>query len=930
MIENIPIPLVSNEAGVKVLLTAVGVKLPSAFKLLHSVLLSECESFDIDVNSVAPESFRINGQVKFSIQVCESSDALKFLLGLADPLAPHLDFQVVVGAAVAESQKDLIDCAKDFDHTVQSSVSNSVPCLFVFSSSTFDGSQLPECATQIPSNSDENDIKRRVRQGFLSRSMEYIHKISEQCDELLKEKDNPENLAKLASYAFMLGGYSAASEYYSQALKYRQSYKIFSLAYDFATDKNLKIDFDKNSFDRDMPSQLSGLREDNSFPNECASAISYAFKTTNALVQARTLIRIASKVPEYSRPLLHLAADTLRTKKPSSSYYQLVLLLLFHYGHKRTFHFYCDQYINNTKSAPSFLLKAFADVVTSSNDWVEQRVNPAAKLFSSQSVPRVIKNDLMVYLLTYLHRISAEKQKEIIDLIPSNMEIDSKILIDVRSVESIPQNSPINEASVGKSNVFIYSPLQRRSSEKRCAAGDEISFGFQLYNPLSIPLTFDMISLNATNAVVYPVATTIPPKKAIYLALLLKAQDVGNLEVTGFTFVTKNLTGTYKLSKPIVMDVIETLPALVMKQPYRFETQLVENSNVNIAFELINTSNAAVDLKSIKFAPIPPILTPTSLPIAYPPAVNPPLPPSLQPGQSHQFELSFIADHSNTILSFAVEYGKEKYTRRFELNQELTILDGPRISHIQVVSLDDHDDFDTNSVTFMAVISNPFTNPVSVTNNVDETSIVIEPKAFGTFLLNIDRIDINIDPKLKKWSTDGLDSEHIRKCESAAVKAKNAPLTLPEKRIIWSTLLLKKKIGEQLKLQWSTINGLSGSLPFTHAKVSPETLALLQPPPFKVDFQLEKKMENIWELNTKIESNENLKLKAQLYLDLEDIGDRPNCVFTAGSEINFVESPCSFVTAIHCLPYGKLSVVGRFYIGDLKAYFVRKTVFPLE
>ncbi|OHS98605.1 hypothetical protein TRFO_35007 [Tritrichomonas foetus] len=937
MIENLPIPFLSTESSVKVLLTAVGVKLPSAFKTLHSILDNLCKTLELDIKSFAPDFFNIGGQANFSLSVCESSDALPFLLGLADPLVPHLDFQVVVGAAVAESQQGLIECALSFDKIVQDSISTAVPCLFVFSSSSFDGSHLPACATQIPSDSSDVDVARRVREGFVRCSMEYLLDLRNKCDELYQGKDQPVNLAKLASYAFLLGGYDVASEFYNSALKHKPQMYVTSLVTELSSYSNLHIDFDKNSTtDRDVPSQLLPLlREDVSFPSEYTAAISVAHKCTDSLVEIRALIRIANKVPQLSRPLLQLAIQLMKGKHKAqyNFYFQLALLILLHNGYKRTFTFHCEQYLNSAVevSPPSFLLKAFVDVITSSNDWCEQRVNPAARLFSSSTVPRAIKNNLMRYLLTYLHKITpSDKQNEILNLIPSNMEVDARILIDVRAVDYIPPNSPINEASSGRSNVFIYSPLTKRSSEKRCAAGDELSFMFQLYNPLAIPLIFDSISLNATNATVYPVVFTLQPKRVSNLALLLKAKDVGTLELSGFSFVSQNLTGIFRLGKPMVIDVIEKLPTLVMKQPFRFETKLVENSDININFQLINTSSANVDVKGIKFAPIPPVLTPTSLPIVYPPAVNPPLPPSLAPGQSHQFNLSFVADHSNTILSFAVEYGTDKFTRRFELNQQLEIVDGPHISHVQVVSLDDHDDFDTNTVTFMIVIKNPFSNPVVVRNTDNETPTVIGAKELGTFLLNVDRININIDPKTKKWISEGLDNEHIRKCESTAVKLKNAPLTIGEKRTLWSTLYLKKKIGEQLKFQWSTVNGLTGLLPFNHVNINMETLTLLQPPAFKVNFTLTKKMENVWELNTQIECEEPLMLRARLMFDLQDIGDNANCIFTAGVEENVVEAPTSFVTAIHCLPVGKLLVVGKFYIGDLDAFFVRRGCFPLQ
>lgn len=938
MIEDLPIPFLSSESSIKVLLTAVGVKLPSTFKTLYNILDNLCHTIELDINSFAPSFFHIVGQAKFSLSACESADALPFILGLADPLLPHLDYQVVVGAAVAESQQDLIECAMSFDNQVQKSVSSAVPCLFVFSSSSFDVSQLPACATQIPNDSSDVDVARRVREGFVRCSMEYLLGLGTKCEELYKGKDNPANLATLASYALLLGGYKDSEDFYNSSIKHKAPQHILSIISEFSYESNLNISFEKIQYDKDFPQNLSSIKDDSSFPSEFATALSLANKNpSDRIYEIKSLLRISQKVPQHSRQLLqyavHLMTSAKKRREQTHYYHQLALLLLLHSGHKRSFMFFCDQYLKQTQDAPYFLLKRFADIITSGNDWCEQHVTPASYLFSSPSVPRSIKNDLMLYLLTYLRLVHpAEKQREIIKLVPSNMEISASLLVDVRSYDIVPPASPIHEAAAVKTQVFIYSPLQKQQDGKRCAAGDDISFLFTLYNPLLIPITFDMITLTATNAIVYPLVLTLPPLKTTNISLMLKAKDVGKLELSGFTFVIQNLTGVYKISNPIIIDVVERLPTLVIKQPFRFETKLVENSDVSISYQLINTSNVKVGINGIKFAPTPAVLTPTSLPIVYPPKVNPPLPPELEPGSSHQFELSFTADHSNKILSFAIEYGSSNFTRSFEQNQELDIVNGPHISNIQVVPLDDHDDFDTNSVTFMIVITNPFSNPIVVTNrnNEAEAPTVIEANDLGTFLIQVERIDIQIDPNAKKWFSEGLDPEHVRKCETTAIKLKNESLTIEEKRQLWTTLFIKKKIQEQLDLRWSTVTGLVGSLHLTHVNVDLATLTLLKIPEFKASFTLDKKMDKIWQLTTNVESSSKIKLNVKLSFELLDNEDKSNCVFYAGAEENKIESPCSFVTSIHCLPIGKILVIGKFYVGDLDAYFVRRVVFPLQ
>ena len=97
---------------------------------------------------------------------------------------------------------------------------------------------------------------------------------------------------------------------------------------------------------------------------------------------------------------------------------------------------------------------------------------------------------------------------------------------------------------------------------------------------------------------------------------------------------------------------------------------------------------------------------------------------------------------------------------------------------------------------------------------------------------------------------------------------------------------------------------------------------------FKVSYKISKLMENIWELTCKIDCEQKVNLIASLNYNLEEVGDNPNIVFTAGSQINKITAPMEFKQGIHCLPIGKLNVVGHFIIGE--ADFIRIGSFALS
>ena len=306
---DLPITFFSNSPKVRILLTAVGVKLPIAFQSVRQSCEEVIQSIELDVESLDIPFVHSKGKVRCGISICESPDALPFLLGLSDPRNPHLDYHVIVGAAVAESEEDLLAFSNSFDATCSNYSKYSSPCLFVFSSSTFNGNGLPACATQIPSNSSDVDVKRRVREGLIRCLMNYFFMnrthYQQLFDDINKEKFIPKSICQVASICFMLGDMESSNSIYNRGIKTKNHPHFQSLSILNLSNKHLSIEADRSIFTRDLPSGLNSLR--GTLSEEFCTSIMLDSKTQDKTTLIRTLLRIALRVsnnPHTSRFLI--------------------------------------------------------------------------------------------------------------------------------------------------------------------------------------------------------------------------------------------------------------------------------------------------------------------------------------------------------------------------------------------------------------------------------------------------------------------------------------------------------------------------------------------------------------------------------------------------------------------------------------------------
>lgn len=233
-----------------------------------------------------------------------------------------------------------------------------------------------------------------------------------------------------------------------------------------------------------------------------------------------------------------------------------------------------------------------------------------------------------------------------------------------------------------------------------------------------------MTSLTMTGAIVHPYLFILPVLRTARISLTAVATTIGQLTITGFTFVVSNLTRIHHLLTPIVIDVIDVLLQLIVKHLLQFEHRIFENSAQRHTFEFVNPSGALVSLHVISFGSPPPVPTPASLPITYPLIVDPPLPKALELGQLRAFSLNCQSNRTLTLLSCAIEYGTAAFSRRFELKEIFEVLSVPHISRVEVIPLDDHDGFETSDVTLMVIVANPQYILVTVAHN----GCVTEPR----------------------------------------------------------------------------------------------------------------------------------------------------------------------------------------------------------
>ena len=932
-IGDLPISFFNDEGHVQILLITVGMKVPRVFSLLSGYIEKLIgKDLELDSTSWLPESLDLKGNVTFSLNVCNTPDALSFLLGLGDETLPHNNYHVIVGAAVAESRDELINYANTFKEIVHNLNPYAIPCLYLFSTANYGEALLPEFASQLPIDSPEKELYRRIREGFVMFLMRFIMNMGQELELLFQSTDNPINLLKIASIVWIFNGKTQAEKYFEAALKMKNN-QVTSQILEQLMNPAFTMNVDKFCSKQDLPSFLEDLEDDPSITNQIRTILAYGADCKDKLVIIRLLIKLATRIPNLRRRFLMDALNMLiyhrndvqfsnTTKSRMEQYRYLTLLLLQYYGFTRTFLYKTYLLTTLQSTLPGFFTKVYAEVLTSDSDWLEQRLNPASNIFSAPNVSREIKNEIVEYLLVYLHTIrQASIQEKLLKIVPSGTKISASILLQIKDFKYIYPSQPIEPATKSiKSSTFIFSPLEKRKLQNIASVGDLMSFTLTITNPLLIDLPLSLVTLTTTNGFSTPFSYEISKKETIQIPLVTSPMSAGTMKITGFKLQIQNLRLKYVLPQPIEFVIIEKLPTLVVCLPFKTIDHIRENSNVKMEFELVNSGDAELDLKPIKFAPSPPVLVGTSLPIDYPPKLNPTLPDKLLPGATHKFLMEFVSDPTFTNLSFAIEYGTKDYIRRYEHDMPFAVEPGPRISRVEALPLDEHDDFDDDKATLLIVIENPTDVPVTVSlDSVRQT--FIRRKSFGTFIVNISRIapPPDISPKF----LEDLTQDHIRKCETAEIKKLQHELTPEEKHSLYTALYIKLKIKQQLPLLWRNQHAQTGPLPLTHIEMDEKTLTLLQPPPFNVSFSIKRIATEVWDICCSIDSQNPIHLNAMLSFAV----DR-GYVLNSGKSVYQLTTPTKFNTSVHCDLQEKLTVTAKFFIGE--AYFVKICTFDLN
>jgi hypothetical protein len=261
----------------------------------------------------------------------------------------------------------------------------------VFSSSTFAEECLQASATSLPPGLPEQDVNQRVRQGFLTCLMSSLNGLGPRCEALFGSGDQV-SLVQLAGYAYMFGSVESAQRYYGQALKSKPMPNAIVSLFDAAQNQSFTLEI-QSLVDRDVPPQLTDLRDDSGFSSENVGELTAASRCPDRLVFLRALLRIAHRCPKYTRKLAILAVQTASSLKYKAylHYTELALLVLLQAEKIRTFLLFTATFLDKVTEYPSFVLRPFVDCITSGDKWCEQRITPAAKLLGSSKVPRFFR-----------------------------------------------------------------------------------------------------------------------------------------------------------------------------------------------------------------------------------------------------------------------------------------------------------------------------------------------------------------------------------------------------------------------------------------------------------------------------------------------------------------------------------------------------------
>lgn len=921
---NLPFALFNENGAINVLLTAVGMKVPKVFSMVADYMnrtINDITEFYLE--TFFPKWLELKEIARFQLFVCDSYDALGTLLEVGNQFLPHQQYHIVVGAAVAESEEELLNYSKSFIKLVTSSNSGAIPFLFVFSDVTANNSEISEYCTQLPA--DTNDVamlNRHVKEGLLLRFTNFIIQQSSEIENLANKENSPESLMKIASILWMFGGFQKAAEYFEQALKSRYIPVIAEIL-ELSLSPKYVGTVEKYANKSDLPPSFEDLK-DTELPAIVRSIISYGSEVQDKRCIIRLLYKLSFRYRDYSRKFILQALKICNKKRIKyRNYTYLGLLLLNHFGYTRTFLHEISARYKSNQDMPNYIIDTFAKTIVSGTDWLEQRIGIASQIFLAEQTHREIKNRMIEYLLDNLHAVIPEKQEQFIKSVPPGTQVVADRVIDISEFLYIIPAQPIERATKSGSSVFIFNALQKRQLSNVVSVGDHLSFMITIKNPLNVNLDISVITITASSGIAQPFSCNVKAKNAEKIPLTIKLTQPGKLEIIGVTFNIYDIDFEYKLPNPMKFEVIEELPQLIACLPNRQFDDLIENSYNEVSFELINSGSVDVDIHHIKFAQAPAIFSGTSLPVPYPPKLNPSLPEKLLPGESHKFNIELQADMTFSSLSFGIEYGRGEYIRRFEYDQTLKIADGPRITRVEAVPLDDHNDFDDDHTTLLIIIQNPTTDPITVDSST-AGQVFIPRQSFGTLIVKIERIVVPSD-FTGKWQEIGLAHEYVRKAEVAEINAQHREISDAERRMLWTALYIKQKICQQLRLDWHNQHAFGGHLPLTHVQLDPRALTLLQKPSFDVQLDLKKEMDGVYELTCDLVSKSDVSVDVKAKLSFDASGQN---VMVAGKSVYDLTTPCTIKMNVITKSYDKkLTVVGKFYIGD--AYFVKLAEFQL-
>lgn len=922
---NFQLPLIEPEPAIRLALVPIGVNVRSKYEQVFQCL---SEKSKIETNNLLIRA-KLNKNLHINLQYSkvDSLDDLVTICKMAcsPGSCTHLNFHIVIGLAMTESHNIMNSSKIFFDKLKDFSSYNVFLC------------SKDDCPSQNSDSFTNNTESRNIFYPFLDeRSIPNM--MNEIYSELISSL-----IEKVKGYKIRSSEYIIADEIYQRGLFRKlciyytlQNYSSCSKITDSLLSHHEKLPLDILLWTIDIAIRQGKVQVDKYFKKyvslsltrydylknieKSSNGLSTLFyllnKNKDFVLEAKILLRNLFLFPEETRRSI-LLRILEQNKGKSDEIRLLCILLLFKIESYKTYLFFLNDYIGDGKDFCPILYEPTVISLTKSTGFL----NP--KLYLIKNVYEKIENkdylrELSVKVIQELHEANSEVQKTLLICLSGTSDLDLSSIYDNIRILRLPKENCINDST--KSQVVQdYRSNKTKTINDIFSVGEEIMFNITFKSKLKVDIDILYFSLLVENGIAIPNNDVIPEAEGNLVTLCVYANSRKNIIVKGVSLVTKNnIEFKYLLSEEIVINIIDIIPTLDIIYPFQ-NTEYYENSNIEIAFEIINNSPEDVQVKHFKGEFVSSE--------GYKPSMTDILPincclknDTIIKGNSiNKFVIQTTLDKARPNISFELEYGIEKYTRITTNKILLSIKEGPSIIRLQHMPDEDCDDFKENSNRVIFIINNPLDSQIEVGSG--DSKILVGPKCIGSIIEKLPKYELST-------SIESIGREQINKYVDKCTSELKRNVSEEEKKYIIDAFALKFEMSKLVDLTWRCQNGLNGKLPLAYLDVTKSLLGAFQAPPFEVDIKLMKgSYDSIYDLKTYIKMSTLMDITGEY--DISVSGDEEDqTIFVSGPKKVFFKSNCAHESLVHCTGKGTLKV--RWLFAASEATYRRIETFDLS